>query len=161
MELFLLRHAKSDHDPSKWQTDSERPLSKKGISRQNHCSIGMSKLDITLEKAWISPYRRTRQTFQIVQSVMNLTCDVEFKHELIVLENPKKILELLINENESNPEISLLLVGHNPHLSDLIFILCNEDIDLKTSELVWINFSNENDSKLVKYYTREDLMRLS
>ncbi|OLS24321.1 MAG: Phosphohistidine phosphatase SixA [Candidatus Heimdallarchaeota archaeon LC_3] len=162
MDLYLLRHGKSDHDSSKWRTDAERPLSKKGISTQNHCSVGMKNLGIKIEKVWVSPYRRARQTFEIVQNILKLKCEVEFKRELTVFENPKEILHLLKSEYELNSGISLLLVGHNPHLSELLAILVgNENIDMKTSELAFIEFSGVGISKLMKYYTRDALLKLS
>ena len=162
MDLYLLRHAKSDHDSSKWKTDGERPLSKKGILRQNLCSVTMKKLGIAIEKAWVSPYIRAKQTFEIVQNVMKLKCVVEFKPELVAFGNPDKIITQLIIEFENNPEISLLLVGHNPLLSELLAIIVGDsNIDMKTSEVAWIKFTEVGSSKLMKYYNRDELLKIS
>ncbi|MHA1983156.1 MAG: phosphohistidine phosphatase SixA [Candidatus Hodarchaeales archaeon] len=162
MDLYLLRHAKSAHDPFKWKTDGERPLSKKGLSRQRHCSNGMKKLGIQIDKALVSPYIRARQTFKIVQKTLNLKCPVEYDEDLIVFENPKKILKKIEKEFHDNPDISLLLVGHNPHLSDLLTLLVGNQAEiLRTSELAKVKFRGEEDSFLEQFYTRDALMKLT
>jgi phosphohistidine phosphatase len=162
LDLYLLRHAKSSHDPSKWKTDGERPLSKKGLSRQQHCSNGMKKLGIIIDKALVSPYVRARQTYRIVQETLDLDCPVEYEEDLIVFENPKKIIKKIEKEFQDNPDISLLLVGHNPHLSDLLTLLVGDDAeDLRTSELAKVKYLGEDDSFLEQFYTREELMKLS
>ena len=65
----------------------------------------------------ITPYKRAKQTFQIVQEIMDLKCTVKYDEDLIVFEDPNKILDKLEKEFQANPEVNLILVGHNPHLS--------------------------------------------
>jgi phosphohistidine phosphatase SixA len=91
-----------------------------------------------------------------------LDCPVEYEEDLIVFENPKKIIKKIEKEFQDNPDISLLLVGHNPHLSDLLTLLVGDDAeDLRTSELAKVKYLGEDDSFLEQFYTREELMKLS
>lgn len=162
MDLLLLRHAKSDHDSSQWQTDAERPLSAKGIRRQKRCALGMKQLPIKIDQVWVSTYIRAKQTFKIIQEVLNLQIPVQFREDLIVFADPKHVFSSILDEFEKDESKTLLLVGHNPNISTLYqLFIPDQDQYLRTSELVWIKIYSKTESKLVDIFSREKLYKLA
>ena len=69
MNLYLMRHgiALPQDDPSV-ASDSERPLSHKGVKRMRKAAKGVRRLDIPFDALLTSPLLRARQTAEIIAS---------------------------------------------------------------------------------------------
>ncbi len=118
--LFLLRHAEASPTP-RGGTDFDRPLSNQG------------ELDAILSARWLnkhhalpltansSPATRARQTVTALSTRRpSETLDLEFD-ERLYLANVQTLLEILAETSESINR--LLLVGHNPGLTQLLHYL--------------------------------------
>jgi phosphohistidine phosphatase len=122
--LVVVRHAKSD-----WQhdlADEERPLAPRG--RREAPLIGpwvathVGELDLVI----CSTAVRARQTL----SLSGLSGTV--KHDERVYAASYQDLMSVVDEVPDDVT-KLALVGHNPGLSDLVRILTNEPVELKTA----------------------------
>lgn len=159
MKLYLMRHAKSNHSPS-WKSDSERPLSKTGIKIQEKVAKGLLKLNIQYREVWISPFIRAKQTYEIIQSVRENKIEPREIAQLQVWGDPKKVCVLIEEAFKQNPRNEILLVGHNPNMTDLLHLLVEEDnVYMSESDLVIIEFQKKN-IKLKKYHTWKELVVL-
>ena len=121
-ELFILRHAKSDWDSSA-KTDSERPLNKRG--RKDAPRIGAWMREHYLYPGWVlcSTAVRARETL----NALFLGQGIQFSQDLY-LADLRTLLKVL---HEIPPEQnSVMLVGHNPGLDDLVNFLSNMPIPL-------------------------------
>ena len=160
MNIILVRHAKSYYDWSKYPTDDVRPLSEKGIERQKRAAFGMKALNLRFDVAWVSPYRRAQETFEIINDVYKTRIPIKVVEELIPSGDEDKVLVLLDQQFILTPEIKLLLVGHNPLISSLLSLLDSTfRSDMRTREVAVCEYS-QTASRLVKFFERETLLNI-
>ena len=122
MNLYLLRHAKSSWES--YEDDHERDLSDRG--RKDACTLGeyLCKNNINFENTLCSSSHRTRETISIINTVSPHSF-----HEINYLDSlyhasSNKIKEIIQNHDNK----SLLIVGHNPGISELISDLLKSNI---------------------------------
>jgi phosphohistidine phosphatase len=156
MEIFLVRHAKSDYDWDRWPTDDVRPLSKKGRERQTKVAEGMKNFGWEFEEVWVSPYIRARQTLEIILKTFSIKPLISVKDELVVWGDPKIVKRQLFEKAKDNPSLKLLIIGHNPNISSVVEELTNELVEMKTSDLFYIEINNDKVIRY-KYYPRRVL----
>ncbi|NEV60585.1 SixA phosphatase family protein [Thiorhodococcus minor] len=126
-ELLLLRHAKSDWD-SGAATDFERPLAKRGKSDAPKVGSWLYREGLVPDHVVSSPAERARQTAAKVCKRM------DFKKKRIVWDETvyEASLPELLDVLARCPEgaATVLLVGHNPGLEELLRHLVGEDIEI-------------------------------
>ncbi|MEI7807535.1 MAG: phosphohistidine phosphatase SixA [Verrucomicrobiota bacterium] len=125
MNLFILRHGIAS-DPgedglSKDLKDADRPLSAKGKQRMWRITEAMRTMELTFDAVVSSPLLRARQTAQIVTEALELRRKLVLTDHLAPAGNPKLLIEQL-NAQYSRAK-NVLLVGHEPYLSELIALL--------------------------------------
>lgn len=157
MEIFLVRHAKSDYDWDRWPTDEVRPLSEKGRKRQDLVAQGMKRQGFKFDEIWCSPYQRARETLEIIQKYISSEVEPRLLSELVVWGDPSKVIRMIRKRYEQEPDLRLLLVGHNPNMSSVLQVLSGKHIEMRTSDLAWLRISEE-EVELVKFFERAELM---
>lgn len=116
-KLILMRHAKSCWNQP-WQDDHQRPLSDRGLRDAPNMAQKLQGREIRPDKILSSSSTRTLQTADILVSKLNLGPDlVEVESDLYHASPPiiLKHLQLL-----SDSVCTVILVGHNPGLNELI-----------------------------------------
>ena len=122
MNLYLLRHGlAADLETHGLTKDSERPLTSKGERKLWRIAEGMKALDLSFDVILSSPYLRARQTAEIIAEAFHARKKIEFSETLIPAGSAKKLIELL--NKLTSPSENILLVGHEPHLSEFISLL--------------------------------------
>jgi phosphohistidine phosphatase len=123
MNLYLLRHgvAAAKDDPA-FESDSERPLTKKGVKKFRKAARGIERLGITPDVIFSSPLVRARQTADIVAAVLNKESDIEEIPELAPESLPEQLTSALKNVHDKE---HVMLVGHEPFLGKLAAFLVN------------------------------------
>ena len=117
MKLFLLRHAKSTWDV--FENDHDRELSERGYQDAHNLAAFIESRQITFQKIFCSTSKRTRETLKILKAnTSNSIKDIEYKKELY---HASEFIMKDIIEGVSVK--SLLIVSHNPGISDLISYL--------------------------------------
>ena len=142
MNLYLMRHAIAA-EPDEHTEDSQRPLTEKGHKKLSKIARNLEKLELKFDVILTSPYLRARQTANVVADAL----DIKHKH-VVKSENltPLGFADKLVEEIKLLDEIStrkpvenLLLVGHEPFLSQLVGMLVAGDaslsIDMKKAGL--------------------------
>ena len=114
MQIYFLRHGiaipRTDSDcPS----DPERALTGQGRERTELSARGLQRLDVRADVVLTSPYRRARETAEIVCSVLGLPTDA--LRESPSLE-PDRDPDELFNDLADSGWASAICVGHAPHL---------------------------------------------
>lgn len=121
MRLILFRHGPAgQRDASLWANDSLRPLTAKGARRTETAARGLlgesSRWDLILT----SPYRRARETADIVARI--LRCGrLEEGSELEPDGDRAALVRRLHAEAEG---ARIVLVGHEPSLGEILGELC-------------------------------------
>lgn len=121
--LGLFRHAKSDWNDARLR-DFDRPLNRRG--RKGAAIMGKHIKDYGRKWSRViaSPAVRVTQTIELAAEAAGSTPPIIWDRR-IYLANSLTLLDLL-REQEGNPE-SIIMVGHNPGLEDLIFDLVPDD----------------------------------
>src|SRR6266498_2986208 len=134
--LVVVRHAKSDW--SKAVADEQRPLAARG--RRDAPEIGrwlaehVGRVDLVV----CSPAKRARQTWQLAGA--GLDPEPPVRHdERIYTSDPGGLLGVI---DELPDEVgTVVLVGHNPSLTELVPLLSGEAHELKTSAVAVLRWS--------------------
>jgi phosphohistidine phosphatase len=136
MNLYLMRHAIAA-EPEENTEDSQRPLTETGRKRLGKIARNLEKLELEFDIIITSPYLRARQTADVVAHVLDIKQKRVFESENLT---PLGYADKLVEEiNAREPVENLLLVGHEPFLSQLIGMLLAGDaslsIDMKKAGL--------------------------
>jgi len=138
LDLFILRHGEAGKRSVKIITDSKRPLTTSGKQELGQIAKAFVKLGITFDYVFSSPLSRAQQTTLIVLRENKSKNSIENLDELRPEGNKMMLYKKLSNLKQDS---SVLLVGHEPYLSELIgeIISGNEcRIDLKKAGLARI-----------------------
>lgn len=118
MRLLVLRHGRAEpfktDDTSRALLASGRADVQRIIERQRE-AIG------ELAEVWVSPFLRTRQTADIATDVLALPTGRQRISELLV---PGAEVDRLIEALYQSPLTAVLLVSHQPLVSNLLDALC-------------------------------------
>ena len=138
MNLFLLRHGLAvDRSQPGFKKDADRPLTPKGKQRLWRVAEAMEDMDLEFDAILTSPLVRAAQTAEIIAEALEVSKKLSSTEHLAPNGNPKLLLEHL-HQLEPAPK-GVLLVGHEPYLSQLIGLLVagntNVLIDLKKGAL--------------------------
>jgi phosphohistidine phosphatase len=138
MNLFIMRHGIAvDRDPVSFPDDSRRPLTLKGEDRVRLIADAMRALELSFDHILSSPHLRASQTAEIAANALGAKEDLEFTDALVPEGDPKALIRV-VNQLKPAPE-NVLLVGHEPFLSQLISVLIaghpDAAIDLKKGGL--------------------------
>lgn len=116
MNLYLMRHGIAlAADQSGTEADRARPLTPKGTKRMRRAAKGLKRLGISFDALLTSPLVRARQTSEIVADSLGLESRLE---EIPELAPDSSVERLIASLNRFHDRENLLLVGHNPLISD-------------------------------------------
>ena len=139
MDLYLLRHAKSSWES--YEDDHERVLSDRG--RKDACTLGkyLRKNNINFEHTLCSSSHRTRETISIINEVSPHSIGEINYLDSLYHASSNKIKEIIKNHINK----SLLIVGHNPGISELISDLLKSNlIDYPTCVFAQFNLISQD-----------------
>jgi len=126
MDLYILRHAiAASREDAHFPHDSERPLTAKGTAKLRRVVRGMKALGLSFDLILTSPYVRARETAELVADELGVAKKVERTPHLAPDGNPRALMELVGSRCREGE--SILLVGHEPCLSQLISVLVSGD----------------------------------
>lgn len=130
--LLILRHAKSSWGDSSL-ADWERPLSERGIADAPRVGEQLRKQSIIPDLIITSDALRARTTAQAVAE------SAGYKRELVIepalyLASPDDIIAV-VNSRADDSAGTVMIVGHNPGLEDLLERLTGEHHEMPTAAL--------------------------
>ncbi len=119
--LLLLRHGKAA-----WPDgidDSDRPLARRGRDAARRMGAYLAERRLVPDLALVSPARRARETWSLAEPALG---GVPARPEARIYEAPPDRLLGVVREVE--PDIgTLLMVGHNPGLEELLRMLLSRE----------------------------------
>ncbi|MEO0964067.1 MAG: histidine phosphatase family protein [Planctomycetota bacterium] len=116
MELILFRHGIAE-EPSAERDDADRRLTPRGVERTRLACVGLARVCDRPEAVIASSKARARQTAAMLGLVFDLEPEV---WPSLAGEQVEPVLERL-RERDAGV---LMLVGHEPMLSELVVRLC-------------------------------------
>lgn len=130
MEIYLLRHGLAiERGTLGFENDSARPLTTKGINQLKKVSMAMEKMDLGFDLILSSPFLRAKETAEIVAKKLKQKKTLKFSDAL----TPDKDVKFLIPQLQKlkpSPK-RILLVGHEPFLSELVSLLVTGGMQLQ------------------------------
>lgn len=121
MLIYLLRHGIAE---TKGISDAARELSREGIIQTRSMAEKLKLYEPQVDKAFMSPLQRARQTATMLQTVFpNLRFNVDRSLE------PNADVHALLDKLESCDVQNLLLVSHNPLLSNLLSLILDATLE--------------------------------
>lgn len=149
MDIYILRHGKASERLSNVKSDAKRKLTEVGKTELEEIVKGLKKFNISFDFIISSPLTRALETAQIVAKKIGNKNRIiiwdELKPEASVIEIQKKLSTLNVNAK-------ILLVGHDPHLTNLIASIisidCNVNVLLKKGGFAHLRVTNSK-SKFV------------
>ena len=133
--LYILRHAKSSWDDPA-QSDFDRPLNERGLSAAPFMGEVMARRGLRPELIVSSPAKRAMQTAGLVKDAAGLS--VPIRYDKRVYEASPLMLHTVLAQI-SEPNGSVLLVGHNPGMEGLIRYLTGEIHPMPTAALAAVS----------------------
>ena len=126
MDLFLLRHGIAFNLGEAGATkDSERPLTPEGIAKVKRIAAAMEAMELDFELMLSSPFVRARETAELVARALKLEDRLKLEPSLACGGSMREVIRGLASRK--TPPRSVLLVGHEPDLSELISLLVSGD----------------------------------
>ena len=120
--LHLLRHAKSTWDDASHR-DFERPLANRGRKDCALIAEFIQEKGIDFDLVLVSTAVRTRETIELINERTKYAGEVRYD-ERIYEATVSQLLEIV--SQIDNDRESVLLVGHNPGLEELLAVLTGE-----------------------------------
>jgi len=120
MNLFIFRHGLALEPGTAGYDDAARPLTSEGKSKLKSIAAAMLKLELSFDLILSSPYTRARQTAEIVAERLKPSDKLEFSR---LLEPQGSFADLVSLIRKRASADNILLVGHEPYLSELISLL--------------------------------------
>ena len=128
--LVLLRHAKSDWDGE--EADIDRPLARRGRREAPDAGRWINDNLPALDLAVVSPALRARETWDLVAAELGATPAVRFDEHIYAA----SVDDLLAVVGAWPAEAAtVLLVGHNPGLEELVHLLTGGIVPMPTSAI--------------------------
>lgn len=150
VDMYILRHGKAEEHSKKMTSDAKRQLTETGMMDLECIAKALKNFDIKVDVIISSPLVRAKETANIMAKHLlkkkkKITIWNELKPESNVIDIHKKLIKL-------PPNAKILLVGHEPTLTNLISSIishkCDVAINLKKGGFVSMNV-NSSKSRIV------------
>ena len=129
LKLYLLRHGLAAQRGLRPGSDAERPLTAKGRRKLGQVAQAMKDLGLSFDLILSSPYLRARQTAEIVAETLHADKRLRFSNALTPQGSFKELLSELQAAGPTARKV--LLVGHEPYLSELSALLLSGETGLR------------------------------
>lgn len=143
--LLLLRHAKSSWKEPNLE-DFARPLNDRGRKAAKAVGKHLAEQKAEIDLVISSPAVRARQTIELVLKAARISPALRFDQRIYEA-SPTRLLEI-ISEIEDEPK-SVLLVGHNPGMEELLRLLTDQELHMPTAALASISLNIKKWEKVV------------
>lgn len=142
--LFLLRHAKSSWDDPHL-ADFDRPLNTRGLRAAPLMGRFIRERKLRPDLVLCSPAERARHTAALLIEAAGLSVPLRYD-ERIYEATAARLAEVVSQADEG--AASLLLVGHNPGLEELLEFLTGETRRMPTAALACLELDTDKWAKL-------------
>ncbi len=143
--LFLVRHGQSSWDDVSL-TDRDRPLTDKGKRDAVKMGKRLAEAEIAVDALLSSPALRALATAKAIARKLDFKRRHIVQDERLYSGQVDELLELI--EEIGGEHKRLMLVGHNPLLSELVLRLADKDVNLPTCAVAVLRFDTKSWAKI-------------
>lgn len=127
MHLYLVRHAIAVEHGAAGYKDADRPLTEEGIERMQKAARGLEHFIDPPDLIVSSPYLRAKQTAEILAVALQSRDGIAEWSMITPASAPANAIAPINEQSAINN--SLMLVGHEPHISRLASLLLGTKTD--------------------------------
>ena len=139
--LFLVRHAKSSWDDASLP-DKERPLNERGEREAPKMGKRLAKRDVKPDLILSSSAKRALATTEIIAEKLDYERDKIVVDDRLYGASARDLLQIIHKLPQDVK--SVMLVGHNPELTDLAHRLAPKIIDMPTCAVAELTFDTKS-----------------
>jgi phosphohistidine phosphatase len=143
MDLFVLRHGEAGKRSASGGNDAKRSLTAAGEKEITEIAESFKKIGIDFDVILTSPLKRAKQTADLVARQFKAQKKMRQLQELSPEGSKSDLYHMLSSFREGT---SLLVVGHNPYLSEMISEMVTDGkygrIDIKKGGVARIRVTN-------------------
>jgi phosphohistidine phosphatase len=132
MKIYFVRHANAGDPAANPAKDEKRPIDKLGIEQSHYVGRALAALDINPDVIISSPLLRAAQTAAVVANELGHEDKVITDAALRPEASYEMFLELLRRHGQRD---AIVVVGHNPSMTDFLNRLLSDDGALNAIEL--------------------------
>lgn len=125
-KLYLVRHAKSSWKDSSLH-DQERPLNGRGMKDAPEMGKRLASAGIKIDQIVSSPAKRALDTARFIANEIAYPHDRIRTNDGIYFNGARGMLQII--QATSSDIATLMLVGHNPDMTELLNDLCGYQVD--------------------------------
>ncbi len=144
--LLVLRHAKSNWENTD-VSDFDRSLNTRGIETAPKVGLNLKKKKLQIDLILSSPAKRAKQTAILVKETAEINAQIKYEEK--IYEASSLRLSQIIAKIDDKHE-TVLLVGHNPGIEDLVRLLSGEIKAFPTAALAKITLKIKKWSDISK-----------
>jgi phosphohistidine phosphatase len=155
-KLIVFRHGKSSWD-NVLQKDIKRPLNEKGKKEVPFMSEILLNYDVSPDVIMVSPATRTRETVEAILEITKWDSGKIIYNEQLYMALVAELTDIM--RKADNQAETLMIVGHNPGLTQMVNLYTNVEIDnLPTSSFCIIQFDKISNWKDIVYGVKGNLI---
>lgn len=143
MIIYFLRHANAGEKRANALKDEKRPLDKDGVLQCRYVGAMLAALDVQVDQLITSPLKRATQTASLVGNDIGFDGKLQINDSLRPEATFEDFRDLL---NASAKHEAIMVVGHNPNLTEFISqIVTNggskKSVELKKGGIARVDYS--------------------
>lgn len=132
--LIIMRHAKSSWD-NPGLADYDRPLNKRGLRDASRMAQWLSESELIPDQVIASAACRANQTASIVTNELALETDILETRDLYLSDYDAYLEQVSYLPNDVE---TVLVIGHNPTMESLVYLLSGESVSMPTAAIAVI-----------------------
>lgn len=132
--LIIMRHAKSSWDDP-GLADYDRPLNKRGLRDASRMAQWLSESELIPDQVIASAACRANQTASIVTNELALETDILETRDLYLSDYDAYLEQVSYLPNDVE---TVLVIGHNPTMESLVYLLSGESVSMPTAAIAVI-----------------------
>lgn len=117
MIIYFLRHASAGQHLANPGKDEKRGLDKEGIEQCGYVGRALAALEVQVDAIISSPLKRSTQTASLVANELGYESKLQIENALRPEANFSEFRKLL---DKYSTQESIMVVGHNPNLSEFL-----------------------------------------
>ena len=153
--LIIMRHAKSSWDDP-GLADYDRPLNKRGLRDASRMAQWLSESELIPDQVIASAACRANQTASIVTNELALETDIFETRDLYLSDYDAYLEQISYLPNDVE---TVLVIGHNPTMESLVYLLSGDSISMPTAAIaviqlpidIWSDQVTSASANLVKH----------
>ncbi|MCC2604517.1 phosphohistidine phosphatase SixA [Planctobacterium marinum] len=148
MQLFLMRHGEAEptfHD------DAQRSLTTQGFIESQKTGVWLKENIHNIEYALVSPFKRAQQTFEMVQSIVEID-NFEICADITPSGKAEQVHDYVYALAHEKSVESLIIVSHMPLVSYLLDEFCGklQSLIFATASVACLDFDIEQNKATLK-----------